>query len=35
MTEQITLDNGTVIYNRRWTGLGREWLLNEIYGYDK
>lgn len=33
--KQQELDNGTVIYNRRWTGLGREWLLNEIYGYDK
>lgn len=29
--KQQELDNGTVIYNRRWTGLGREWLLNEIY----
>ena len=28
--KQQELDNGTVIYNRRWTGLGREWLLNEI-----
>lgn len=33
--KQQELDNGTVIYNRRWTGLGRVWLLNEIYGYDK
>lgn len=33
--KQQELDNGTVIYNRRWTGLGREWLLNEIYKEDK
>lgn len=33
--KQQELDNGTVIYNRRWTGLGREWLLNEIYKCNK
>lgn len=33
--KQQELDNGTVIYNRRWTGLGREWLLNEIYRCNK
>ena len=33
--KQQELDNGTVIYNRRWTGLGREWLLNEVYKGDK
>ena len=33
--KQQELDNGTVIYNRHWTGLGRDWLLNEIYKCDK
>lgn len=33
--KQQELDNGTIIYNRRWTGLGRDWLLNEIYKHNK
>ena len=33
--KQQELDNGAVIYNRRWTGSGREWLLNEIYKCNK
>lgn len=30
-TKQTELDNGTIIYNTRWTGEGREWLLNTVY----
>lgn len=30
-TKQIELENGRVIYDTRWTGKGRDWLLNEIY----
>lgn len=30
-TKQTKLDNGTIIYNTRWTGEGREWLLNTVY----
>lgn len=30
-TKQIELDNGSIKYDRRWTGKGRDWLLNEIY----
>lgn len=30
-TKQIELDNGSIRYDRRWTGTGRDWLLNEIY----
>lgn len=29
--KQAELDNGSIVYNRRWTGQGRDWLLNEIY----
>lgn len=33
--KQTELDNGSIIYNRRWTGLGRDWLINEIYKQEK
>lgn len=33
--KQTELENGRVIYNRRWTGLGRDWLINEIYNIEK
>ena len=29
--KQIELDNGKIIYDRKWTGKGRDWLINEIY----
>lgn len=29
--KQIELNNGKVIYDRKWTGKGRDWLVNEIY----
>lgn len=29
--KQSELEGGRVIYNRRWTGKGRDWLVNEIY----
>lgn len=28
--KQTELDNGKIIYNRKWTGTGRDWLINEI-----
>lgn len=28
--KQIELDTGKIIYNRKWTGTGRDWLINEI-----
>lgn len=33
--KQSELEGGRVIYNRRWTGKGRDWLVNEIYKNDK
>ena len=33
--KQTELDNGSIIYNRHWTGLGRDWLINEIYKKEK
>ena len=33
--KQSELEGGRVIYNRRWTGKGREWLINEIYKNNK
>ena len=33
--KQTELDNGAIIYNRHWTGLGRDWLINEIYKQEK
>jgi phage regulator Rha-like protein len=29
--KQNELKDGRIIYNRRWTGKGRDWLVNEIY----
>lgn len=29
--KQSELEGGRIIYNRRWTGKGRDWLVNEIY----
>lgn len=29
--KQIELDNGRVIYDRKFTGKGRDWLINNIY----
>ena len=28
--KQTELDNGKIIYNRKWTGTGRDWLVNEV-----
>lgn len=28
--KQIELDTGKIVYNRKWTGTGRDWLINEI-----
>lgn len=28
--KQTELDTGKIIYNRKWTGTGRDWLINEI-----
>lgn len=28
--KQTELDNGKIIYNRKWTGTGRDWLINEV-----
>lgn len=28
--KQTELDNGKIIYNRKWTGIGRDWLINEV-----
>lgn len=28
--KQTELDTGKIIYNRKWTGIGREWLINEV-----
>lgn len=28
--KQTELDTGKIIYNRKWTGTGREWLINEV-----
>ena len=33
--KQIELDTGMIVYDRRWTGLGRDWLVNEIVKEDK
>lgn len=33
--KQIELDTGMIVYDRRWTGLGRDWLVNEIMKEDK
>lgn len=30
-TKQSKLENGTIIYNTRWTGEGRNWLVNTIF----
>ena len=32
--KQTELENGNIIYNRRWTGKGRDWLINEIYAHN-
>lgn len=32
--KQTELENGRIIYNRRWTGKGRDWLINEIYNIE-
>ncbi len=29
--KQNELENGIVTYDRKWTGLGRDWLVNEVY----
>lgn len=28
--KQTELDTGKIIYNRKWTGTGRDWLINEV-----
>lgn len=28
--KQTELDTGKIVYNRKWTGTGRDWLINEI-----
>lgn len=28
--KQTELDTGKIIYNRKWTGIGRDWLINEV-----
>lgn len=33
--KQTELDNGKIIYNRKWTGTGRGWLINEIMKGEK
>lgn len=33
--KQSELEGGRIIYNRRWTGKGRDWLVNEIYKNNK
>lgn len=33
--KQTEMDNGKIIYNRKWTGLGRDWLINEIMKGEK
>lgn len=33
--KQTELDNGKIIYNRKWTGIGRDWLINEIMKGEK
>lgn len=33
--KQTELDNGKIIYNRKWTGTGRDWLVNEIMKGEK
>ena len=33
--KQIELETGMIVYDRRWTGLGRDWLVNEIMKEDK
>lgn len=33
--KQIELDTGMIVYDRRWTGLGRDWLVNEVMKEDK
>lgn len=33
--KQIELDTGIIVYDRRWTGLGRDWLVNEVMKEDK
>lgn len=33
--KQTELDNGKIIYNRKWTGTGRDWLINEIMKGEK
>lgn len=33
--KQIELDTGMIVYDRRWTGLGRDWLVNEIMKEDR
>lgn len=32
--KQTELENGRIIYNRRWTGAGRDFLINEIYNIE-
>ena len=34
-TKQTELNNGTIIYNTRWTGEGRQFLLENIYNNNK
>ena len=33
--KQTELDTGKIIYNRKWTGTGRDWLINEIMKGEK
>lgn len=29
--KQIELDNGRIVYDRKFTGVGRDWLVNEVF----
>lgn len=33
--KQTELDTGKIVYNRKWTGTGRDWLINEIMKGEK
>ena len=33
--KQIELETGMIVYDRRWTGLGRDWLVNKVIKEDK
>lgn len=33
--KQTELDTGKIIYNRKWTGIGRDWIINEVMKGEK